>query len=405
MDTIQEGIYFRSGERPADHWRLLVLEVASGVDAGALVAALGELWAMLDRLGQGVVRDLDVAGPGEPGVHVASGGLTSLLGFGARFFDPAAHTPALVQPSSRPDELVPLRPNAGPFNALRWAADGDAASAQGDLALQFIGDSELAVCRPIVETLKLVKDLGLPLAVRALFAGFHREDRRSWIDFHDGINNLRSEDRLKAIEFRLDDTPWLKGGTLMTFLKVGVDLAAWRVLPRAEQEAVVGRDKLTGCPIVEMAVDGSGALALRRQAGCPASGDLPRNLPSSFIDPAPVEGLAKLSHIHRANRNRGDQSQNANNRVFRQGYEFLEPGGPDGVRLGLNFVSFQRRLAAVRDILSLRDWMGDANFGGATQPRAGEPRPIELMRLLAGAFYAVPPRGDPFPGAGLFPSA
>ena len=48
----------------------------------------------------------------------------------------------------------------------------------------------------------------------------------------------------------------MRGGTYMAFLRLDVDLAAWRALSRAEQELAVGRDKLTGAALV--AVDRRG---------------------------------------------------------------------------------------------------------------------------------------------------
>lgn len=87
---------------------------------------------------------------------------------------------------------------------------------------------------------------------------------------------------------------------------------------------------------------------------------------------------------------------------FRQGYEFLEPLPEGGVRLGLNFVSFQRDLRLLKSILGLRSWLGDANFGGPQEPEPGEPAPIELMSVTAGGYYAVPPKSETFPGAGIF---
>jgi hypothetical protein len=37
-----------------------------------------------------------------------------------------------------------------------------------------------------------------------------------------------------------------------------------------------------------------------------------------------------------------------------------------------------------------------------TRAPAREPEPIPLKRLMAAAYFAAPPKGDPFPGAALF---
>jgi hypothetical protein len=88
--------------------------------------------------------------------------------------------------------------------------------------------------------------------------------------------------------------------------------------------------------------------------------------------------------------------------MFRQGYEFLEDlvGRP---RLGLNFVSFQRHLDRLTDILTRPGWLRSANFGGRAQ--RGGPALLQLASVIAGGYYAVPPRartGEAFPGAEIF---
>jgi hypothetical protein len=65
-------------------------------------------------------------------------------------------------------------------------------------------------------------------------------------------------------------------------------------------------------------------------------------------------------------------------------------------------ISFQRRLARLRNLLRLSGWLRDVNFGGSTNPQAGEPDPIAFLSVVAGGFYVVPPQGDPFPGASIF---
>lgn len=68
------------------------------------------------------------------------------------------------------------------------------------------------------------------------------------------------------------------------------------------------------------------------------------------------------------------------------------PGGR--LRVGVNFVSFQRRISSLTTILTNQSWLGDINFGG-------EPSPA-LLTLIGGGYYAVPPAGGPFPGAEMF---
>lgn len=407
-DRLQEGIYFRSRETPGPCYRLLLLNVIAGTERGAAREALAALWQMLDELKQGIVHDLRPSRPGEPEIEGDGGHLTALLGYGASFFSSTFHTPLLTS-QRRPPALhrlagPPHQPNQpSPFPKLHWAPGLTGNSGEADLALQLIGDTELVVNRAIVEVRKLIRRERLPLALSTFFSGFQREDRRSWIDFHDGVNTMRPDERRTAMVIRPSlDHPWLDDGTYMAFLKIAVDLDAWQTLSREQQETLVGRDKLFGCPLARVDLNAQGELVPRVIAQCPMTGSFPEHPPVEFLNPPqPTGALARSGHIFRSNLNRGDPGQDASNRLYRQGYEFLDPISLD-VQAGLNFVSFQRHTEFVENILSLGVWMGNVNFGGPAVPRAGEPPPIELMIMLSGGFYAVPPRAEPFPGAELF---
>jgi deferrochelatase/peroxidase EfeB len=149
-----------------------------------------------------------------------------------------------------------------------------------------------------------------------------------------------------------------------------------------------------GCPI--MGIDAEGPHSMR---DCPAriGSDSPdyRNPPPASVR---LGNIARFSHMNRTNpkRQRG-RIGDRDNRIFRQGYEFLEalPGGR--LRIGVNFVSFQRSISALTGILTSEGWLGDANFGG--ERSRGRPT---ILSLIGGGYYAVPPAGQPFPGADIF---
>lgn len=409
-DKIQEGIYFRSLQRPGPHWRLLLLNVADGTSPEAATNAIGSLWVMLGRLRQGLVDDLNppVAREGDPmPVAVPADSLTCLLGFGARLFNPHAHPLPLVR-NIREKRPVLLREfdtrTAAPFPRLPWLPPQDRRQHDADLVVQFIADTDLAVNRAIVETAKHIADQQLPLQMVTFFDGFNRGDHRSWIDFHDSINTMDEAQRREVIELVNNlDNEWMVGGTFLAFLRLEIDLGMWRSLTREQQELIVGRDKLTGCPLRSVVMTAAGTLQGVKLAQCPMTGEIPPNPPPGFIDaPRPAgEPVLLASHIHRANVNRNAAPrERASNRVYRQGYEFLEVR-PDGrLSLGLNFISFQAELERITDVLARNDWLGGVNFGGG--PPGGEPPDRQILALVAGGFYAVPPHGDPFPGAVVF---
>ena len=187
----------------------------------------------------------------------------------------------------------------------------------------------------------------------------------------------------------------------MAFLRFAVDLAAWRRLSRSEQELIIGRDKLSGAPLVAVERAQSGAA---RPVAAPALTDTSTDRAhAEYADPPQTtDALLEASHIHRANQNRASPFAPGGLRIFRQGSDFLESLGRGAPQVGLNFVSFQADLLTLQHLLHLPGWLGDVNFGGPTQPTPGDARSPQLISLLAGGFYAVPPRGNPCPGATIF---
>jgi len=394
---LQEGIYFRKEDRTGSCYRLLVLNINPDTSRAKAKAAIAIVWAMLEELKQGVVTELRAA-DGSVSVGVPHGNLKCLLGFGARLFD---RYPDL----SRPNELKRLGDQPSPFPSLHWSADANRDAGEGELALQFTADTELAVARAVVEVWMLIKSQRLPFEIVTFHSGFNRDDRRGWLGFHDGISNIEYDQRRRALEVVRRDPPlppdpdWMLGGTYMGFLRLTVNLDAWRRLKREEQEILVGRDKLTGCPIESI----DQAMHPVPLAGCPFAN---RARSAEYKNaPLPPHGqeLLSASHIQRANlnRHRGPMTDD-DNRIFRQGYEFVEPLRGGQLRLGLNFVSFQRNLMHLTNILRTPGWLGNANFGGPAVTQPGEPRGIDLVELMSGGYYAVPPKGDPFPGAAIF---
>jgi deferrochelatase/peroxidase EfeB len=397
--SLQEGIFLAPSSPPPPAWRLVFLDVAAGTTPTGAREALGCVVGMLTALQRGELRDLRATRPDEASGSVPADSFQALLGFGASLFDAARHDPPLTS-AQRPAHLVALRRSGRAFPSLPWKAC-DCHGGEADVALQLTGSSEHSVDRAAVEVAKLIADQGLPLTLAGSYDGFQRDDGRSWIGFHDGVSNIEPSQRAAAVVSE-GDPVWNRGGTYLAYLRIEIALEPWRALGREAQEAIVGRDKLSGSPLVAVDTTG-GKLRPRTLEACPMSdsGEWWRQ-DAFFNPPESADPLVEASHVHRVNQNRGAGSTSAGHRIFRQGYEYLEALGPDGPRLGLNFVSFQSELEHVQQVLGLQGWLGDVNFGGPTFPRAGDPKPPDLMSLRAGGFYAVPPRERPFAGASLF---
>jgi Dyp-type peroxidase family len=372
-ERLQPGIYVGRGRRPPPHFRLVLLDVASGVGPDAVVDALAETDAMLRVLPEGRVRELQ----GQPAEHAGASsaqfaGLEHLIGFGRRLFDDRVHGQPQVA-VERPDYLSYL-PDDGPFPALRWVNGHDGRNrGEADVALQLTGEHPSGVNCAAVEIWKLLADLGGPLHVVATFGGFSRHDGRGWLEFHDGVSNIEPSQREGAL-VAPSDPEWMAGGTYMAFMRLAIDLPAWRSRSRTDQELIVGRDKLTGGALTATEQDTDGRN--RPVAATPPGDDATDRQLSDHIDPPQTtDRLVEASHIHRANQNRASPSAPGAFRIFRQGYDYLDEVEGDRPRLGLNFVSFQRDLAAVDHMLHLPGWLGDANFGGPVAPAPGGARP------------------------------
>ena len=394
-DRLQEGIYFRPGKRPGRCYRLLLLNAAANTTLGQLKEGIRTIWTKLHTLDDELSADLrpDRLWAPSKAPLPPPPALTCLLGIGAALFD--------AYPSlERPTQLERLEDDA-PFPSLPSVAKADVQSGEAHFVLQFIAESELAVSRAVAETWLLIRAKRLRFEVTGLYAGFNREDRRSWLGFHDGINNIESKLRRGAIEARADaatgeNPAWMDGGTYMGYLRLALDLEMWNALSPQKQEHIVGRRKTNGCPILHIPRKGEDV----GLSGCPKTVG-----PDSeeYRDPPPasrnLDDLAQFTHVNRANVNRHHDfiaADDRDNRIFRQSYEFLE-ALPDGrIRIGVNFVSFQRSLTCLTAILRNLGWLGDANFGDEKPQR----RP--LVSLIGGGLYAVPPMEQPFPGATVF---
>ena len=391
---LQDGIYLQRGVPPLAAWRALFLDIAPTTPPGEARDAVARVHTVLTELRAGIIRDLGPAAPPDT--------FDMLTGFGVSFFEESRHEPRLTR-RERPANLVRLRRDGPAFPAIGWSSAPNAAtrcSGEADLLLQLTGVSDHAVSRAAVEVCNLIDDDHLPLTVVGTYDGFLRDDGRSWLGFHDGISNIEPSQRSDAVTC-VGDPDWNTGGTYLAYLRLDIAIKSWRGISRPEQELIVGRDKLDGWPIAAVRVKDGRRIPEPLSSG-PLTDATPWQLRDAFFNP-PDTGcpILEASHTHRTNQNKAAATTPSGHRIFRQGYEYLEDINPTGPRLGLNFVSFQNDLMHVQQILGLKGWLGDTDFGGAgTSAQAAAA--AALLELTAGGYYVVPPRHISFPGADLF---
>lgn len=406
VGKLQEGIYYAPGVRPGKFFNILFLRAAPGFNARQVGEAFGKLWQIYQDLKKGKLTDL-------PGQIVPAGDLTVLVGYGLNLFK----LPEIRRQLPRGLEdfgafRSPLPTGGGSLltgSGLGYGDDVKINPATEEIAVQFIAETQLAGNRAVVETWKALQDMsdqatGLaPLLLTASYNGFQRDDGRSWIDFHDGISNMKSSEREGAIVIkpRPPEEQWIEGGTYLAFMRLTVDLTDWRKLNRQQQELLVGRDKLTGCPLVSLDSAGNP----QTQTGCPVTGRMNVVSPGNetFFEPGTVnETILKQSHVQRANQHLKPVRDRNSLRIFRQGYEFLESlDSVPGFCTGLNFVSFQDTPERLFRMLIQQSWLGKTNFGG--DPQNQLPGMDKLLSLRASGIFLVPPvvEGELFPGASI----
>jgi len=435
---LQEGIYYQEHTTPGKFFCLLFLKANETLDATEIGDCFARLWDMYLNLKKGIVGDLPghkMLGSSEIPGH---GNLTVLVGYGRNIFKENYIKGIKKEiPSDYKNFKFKEPSSAGGGKildtaGLSYSSDIDKNYATEDIVIQFIADTQLAVNRCILETWKFLFDENKKTNKSSIFllhsfSGFQREDRRSMLDFHDGLSNMPSGkvesgpgqsprypryDAIRIKEQPIEEDKWTQNGTYLAFLRIAVDLGIWRKIPSSTQEIIIGRDKLSGCPIVDIDSNGNPIPI----SGCPIEGTIEviekGNEKFHNFERTDIKPKLETSHIMRANFNRAENTSDPSTlRIFRQGYEFFEQIKEfPCFRWGLNFVSFQDEPSRLFRMLRQPGWLGNTNFGGnPNSPDAsGSVLPIEgmdkLLSVRAAGIYLVPPLDskEKFPGYSIF---
>jgi deferrochelatase/peroxidase EfeB len=412
-NELQEGIYYSAKPEIGNSFCLISLRAENVTQISEIGRVLGRIWNNQAKLKNGITVDLNVDSR-----HRKNGNLTVLVAYGSELFK---------IPGSQKDPPTSFNSN---WNFRPPDSGGGGAIADGSslnystktftnhllmdhVIFQLIADNEFYTNRAVVEIWKelhrLEKNRGsTPLRITGFYQGFQRTDHRNWLGFHDGVSNLKSQDRPYVISIdRRYVTPqdlWTLNGTYLAFIRIAINLEKWEDTSVAEQEILVGRDKLSGCPLTSVDKNGNPV----KVAGCPVPGT------SEIIDPGneyfrehpPYEfgtqdNILRYSHIGRARpTERVPIWDKKSLRIFRQGFEFLSRSADDSsLVVGLNFVSFQNTPERLFKALTYQGPF-------LQKPSRSTPLPNldRFMVVLKAGIFFVPPKikGEPFPGAGIF---
>lgn len=361
IGQLQEGIYLKKKPLIGKSLCTVFFSISEGSTANEAGKAIDQLWSMYSNLKHGKIKNLAVNEN-----LLLGGNLSALIGYGPKIFN---------IPGIRKHIPIDLAENSFFESPRKWAGGfvsehsqlvyskeiSENHAASDDFMIQLIADSDFFSNRALVQTWRELKDINNKfgkqiLSISKWYTGFQSEDKRNWLGFHDGVSNIKSAERFRTvaidnIHLRPDDK-WLVGGTYLAFLRIAFNFDSWDGLNVYDQEIIIGRDKLTGCPLI--GVDRNGKPIRDRR--CPVKGTyeviqdgneyfrehppygMQKNMPYGVKD-----SILKNSHVAQSvDINPVQQSRTRSERIFRQGFQFLESIDKyPGIRLGLNFISFQ----------------------------------------------------------------
>lgn len=159
------------------------------------------------------------------GFRDLDGGLSCIMGFGSDAWDRLFGDP-------RPKELHPFREIRGRHHAM---------ATPGDL-LFHIRARSMDLCFELA--MQIMARLDGAVTVVDETHGFKFFDQRDMIGFVDGTENPVGPDSVNAVLIGAED-PAFAGGSYVIVQKYLHDLKGWNYLPIEQQEAIIGRKKLS----------------------------------------------------------------------------------------------------------------------------------------------------------------
>jgi Dyp-type peroxidase family len=430
MRSVQDGIYFKKESRPGDSFGIIFLRANGSLDAAELGQIITRIWDTCIKLKNGAIKDLEVNYPD------FYNDLTVLIGYSPKIFDLSGVLKR--KPSMLTDDLNFALPRKGGGlifrdSDLNYHEDlTENHAALDDIVIQFISNKQYVTHQALVEVWRELSQASNDevsknkLSITTFYNGFRRADNRNWTGFHDGVSNLKPEDRENIIfigqsQVQTEDS-WLVKGTFMAFIRIFVDLQNWWKKKTQEQELMVGRMKSTGCPVIGYDKHNNPV----SDKNCPVKGTREvtdkgnekfRNHPPYGFQRLP-QGISddklKFSHIGAMKIIKNTtpwQKQFEQNSIYRQGFEFLEQTKPyPGIRAGLNFISFQND--PKRLFHTMTNWKDQKVVKSSkwNSQDSSQPSRLQLNSYFAvgaAGLFLVPPfnQNESFPGSSLFFSA
>jgi deferrochelatase/peroxidase EfeB len=278
--------------------------------------------ALLTRAGPAPTLDprLPPADSGLLGPQIYPDNLTMTVAVGASLFDDRFGIARL-----KPRHLITM--GQFPNDAL------DPKSCHGDLMLQICSNTAETNIHALRDVIKNLPDL---LALRWKLDGFlpphtikraGKDTVRNLLGFKDGTVNLAVSDsalmeRVVWVQGGNGEPAWAAGGSYQVVRIIRNLVERWDRTPLAEQQSIIGRDKMSGAP-----------LGMVNE----------RDVPAYASDPQD-KSVPLDAHIRLANPRTKDSETSL---ILRRGYNFARGISTAGqLDMGLLFVCFQSNLSA-----------------------------------------------------------
>lgn len=411
--NLQEGIYHNTKTPISTSFCIMSLRAENATQIREIGSAVQLIWNNLVKLKKGIIPDLIIDSK-----HRKSGNLTALVAYGYDLFKISGAQKQ--RPASFNNDWNFKPPYSGGGGAVLDGANltySEKTSSNhlltDHILFQFIAEGEFFTNRAAIEVWKVLHKLGknrggAPLRMTGLYTGFQRADHRNWLGFHDGVSNLKSQERSHVItispRYLTYKDRWTLNGTYLAFMRIEFNLEKWEDTSLTEQEILVGRDKLTGCPLI--GVDKNGKPVKDNRCPIPGTSEVIDRGNEYFREHPPYgigtqDKILQYSHIGRTRPiDKVPIWDKKSLRIYRQGFEYLSSSTEhSGLNIGLNFVSFQNTPERLYRSLTYQHTGFQKNLASTPPPNLDR-----FMSVLVAGVFFVPPKiqGEPFPGSGIF---
>ena len=352
FNVAQKGIFYEGNNKFHNTHCMVFFNFAPDCTKSQAHNILKNIWKIVNDLKNGIIQDLLQERP----TQHHSRNIEFILGYSNNIFSingiNAEKPEYLYKTWFRPPDKIngggKIIDNDANIHYRNDIKDNHALT--DTLALQCIAEDQEDINIVIIEIIKALEYIKKSnnghelIKLSKCYFGYNNANKRNVLQFYDGISNIKKEER-KDVIFMKKNNGEYEYSTYMVWSRIEMDMKRWINLSRDEQEMIMGRDLITGCPII-----GYNKLTGKplKDPECPVQGT------SSVLDPGNEKfreinpyvfytynlptnySPMKSGHAYNSRINGKKHSG-----IYRQGFNYLSVNGDNDITIGLNFISFQ----------------------------------------------------------------